>query len=232
MPIQKIKLVGLQRSTPVTYSEKDNSSWTSSLEKKPVCHAVYLYRSHLDGNEQADLRHHGGEDKTLYTMPMEHICHWRTALLLPHLPLGGLGENLTTLGAVESDVCIGDRFQLGEAVVQVSQPRLPCWVIGRRWGVREFAPRIEAEGRCGWYFRTEQEGSFSLADDLILLDRVQPEWSVAEVFQIITHPFENTQRSAALLKVPEAAERMKASLAGMLAEGVYPDQSQRLFGRF
>jgi MOSC domain-containing protein YiiM len=229
---QRIKLVGVQLATPVTYVEKDQSKWTSSLEKKPVCHAVYLRRTHLAGNEQADLRHHGGEDKTLYVMPMEHICHWRTTYDLSALPFGGLGENLTTIGALETDVCIGDRYQLGEAIVQVSQPRLPCWKIGLRWSVRELGPQMEAEGRCGWYFRTEREGSFSLADDLVLLERVQPDWRVAEVFQIITHPFENPQRSAALLDVPEASAGMKASLAAMLESGEYPDQTLRLYGKY
>ncbi len=230
MSIQRIKLLGLQLATPMTYVEEDQSTWTSSLEKKPVCHAVYLRRDHLAGNEQADLRHHGGEDKTLYTMPMEHVCHWRSVYSLPDLPFGGLGENLTVLGALETDVCIGDRFQLGEAVVQISQPRLPCWKIGRLWGVQEFGAQMEAEGRCGWYFRTIQEGSFSLADDLILLERVQPEWTIARVFQIITHPFEDLQSSKALLSIPEASKGMKDSLAGMLESGVYPDQTHRLYG--
>jgi MOSC domain-containing protein YiiM len=232
MSSQRIKLVGLQLATPIIYVEEDQSTWTSSLEKKPVCHDVYLRHDHLAGNEQADLRHHGGEDKTLYTMPMEHICHWRTVFSRPDLPFGGLGENLTVLGALETDVCIGDRFQLGEAMIQISQPRLPCWKIGRLWGVLDFGVQMEAEGRCGWYSRTIQEGTFSLADDLVLLERVQPEWSVARVFKIITHPFEDLQSSKALLDVPEAAKAMKDSLASMLKNGIYPDQTHRFYGDY
>lgn len=232
MSAERIKLVGVQLSTPTTYYEEDQSTWTSSLVKKPVCHAVYLRMSHLAGNEQADSKHHGGLDKTLYAMPLEHICHWRTTFSIPDLPFGGLGENLTTMGAVESEICIGDRFQLGEAVVEVSQPRLPCWKIGRCWGKPEFGERMEEAGHSGWYFRTIQEGSFSLANDLVLLQRVQPDWTVAEVFNIITHPLEHKQRAAKLLNVPEAASSMKASLAEVLESGIYPDQSPRLYGRF
>jgi MOSC domain-containing protein YiiM len=232
MSVERIKLVGVQLATPVTYVEEDDSTWTSSLVKKPVCHSVYLRQTHLAGNEQADRIHHGGEDKTLYALPLEHICHWRTTLSLPDLPFGGLGENLTLMGAVESEVCIGDRFQLGEALVEISQPRLPCWKIGRCWGRPDFGQRMEEAGHSGWYFRTLQEGSFSLADDLVMLQRVQPNWSVADVFHIITHPLENKQRAAELLQVPEAAKTMKESLTKVLESGIYPDQTSRLFGKY
>ncbi|MBI9051010.1 MAG: MOSC domain-containing protein [Anaerolineaceae bacterium] len=232
MSIEKIKLVGVQLATPITYVEEDQSTWTSSLVKKPVCHDVYLRTSHLAGNEQADLNHHGGKDKTLFAFPLEHICFWRDEVSLPDLPFGGLGENLTVMGVSEMDICIGDRFQLGEAFVEVSQPRLPCWKIGRCWGVHDLGKRMEEAGHSGWYFRTISEGSFSLADDLILTQRSQPDWTIAEVFRIITHPLANTERAKALLEVPEAAESMKTSLAKVLESGIYPDQTPRLFGRF
>ena len=230
MSVERIKLVGVQLATPITYVDEDQTTWTSSLVKKPVCHPVYLRRSHLAGNEQADSKHHGGEDKTLFAMPLEHICHWRTTFSMPDLPFGGLGENLTTWGVEERDVCIGDRFQLGEAVVEISQPRLPCWKIGRCWGNPEFGAKLEEAGHSGWYFRTIQEGSFSLADDLVLLQRVQPDWTVAEVFHIITHPLENQQRAAELLQVPEVAAKLKENLARILESGIYPDQTPRLYG--
>jgi MOSC domain-containing protein YiiM len=231
MPAQNIKLLGVQLSTPITYVEDDQSVWTSSLVKKPVCHAVYLRTDHLAGNEQADLHHHGGEDKTLLALPMEHVCYWRENVPIPALHFGGLGENLSVMGTFEADVCIGDRYQLGETQVEISQPRLPCWKIGRCWGVPDLGQRMEEAGHCGWYFRTLNEGSFSLVDDLVLIERVQPEWTIAEVFHIITHPFENPQRSAALLQVPEAAQSMKASLEKTLQSGIYPDQTPRLFGK-
>ena len=232
MTIEKIKLVGVQLATPVTYVEDDQSTWSTSLVKKPVCHCVYLRMSHLAGNDQADKKHHGGEDKTLYAFPLEHILYWREKLGRAELPFGGFGENLTVTTVTEADICIGDRFQLGEAIVEVSQPRLPCWKIGRVWGVHDLGERMEEAGHSGWYFRTISEGCFSLADDLVLMDRVQPDWTIKEAFTIITHPLENKERAAQLLDVPQAAASMKKSLQEYLDSGVYPDQTPRLYGRF
>ena len=232
MTVERIKLVGVQLATPVTYVEEDQSTWTTSLVKKPVCHCVYLRMSHLAGNDQADKKHHGGPDKTLYAFPLDHIIYWREKFNRPELPFGGFGENLTLTSVTEKDVCIGDRYQLGETVVEVSQPRLPCWKIGRVWGIHDLGKRMEEAGHSGWYFRTISEGCFSLADDLVLIERVQPDWTIEEVFHIITHPLENKERTMQFLEVPQAAESMKLQLKEVLDSGVYPDQTPRLYGRF
>src|SRR5688572_910438 len=109
-----------------------DKEWTTGFYKEPVAGAVWLGATNLVGDGQADLVNHGGRDKAVNVYPADHFWNWETELGIPNLSGGAFGENFTTVRALETDVCIGDVYEIGGAVVQISQPRQPCWKLARR----------------------------------------------------------------------------------------------------
>jgi MOSC domain-containing protein YiiM len=112
----------------------------------------------LDGDQQADLTVHGGEYKAVYCYPMEHYAYWKKELPGRELPMGMFGENLTTEGMLENEVHLGDRFLIGSAEVIVTQPRLPCYKLGVRFGADDMVKRFLASTRTGFYFSRHARG--------------------------------------------------------------------------
>jgi MOSC domain-containing protein YiiM len=141
----------------------------------------------LQGDEQADPRHHGGPDKALHHYPFDHYARWREAA--PDHPLlgaaGAFGENISTTGMLEDAVCVGDRFRLGSALIEISQGRQPCWKQGVRMEWTTLPALMVRERRSGWYYRVIEEGAVGAGDMLTLIDRTYPQWSVARVFGLL-----------------------------------------------
>lgn len=147
--------------------------WTTGFFKEPVSSAVRLGLINLEGDGQADLVHHGGTDKAVLAYSAEHYPGWRQSMNNPSLPFGAFGENFTITGLTEADVCIGDIWQVGdEAVLEVSQPRQPCWKLARRWRIKSLALDVQQTGRTGWYFRVLTEGIVAAGMRLVLLFRL------------------------------------------------------------
>ena len=148
----------------------------SGIFKSAVDGARYLGANGLEGDEQADLRYHGGPEKALHQYPAEHYAllaqEWPQCASL--LGPGVLGENISTRGMTEHDVCIGDVFGMGEARIQLSQPRSPCWKIDRRLKVDGASRFVEAAGVTGWYYRVLDEGRLCAGDEIVLLERPNP----------------------------------------------------------
>ncbi len=138
---------------------------TTGIYKKPVAGRVRVRRLNLDGDAQADLTVHGGADKAVYAYPAEHYEPWRRELG-HELPWGTFGENLTVTGMLEDEVAIGDAFRIGDAVVEVSQPRTPCSKLAMRMGMPEFPKRFLASGRTGFYLRVLTEGEVGSGDPI------------------------------------------------------------------
>ena len=159
-------------------------------------------RHNLQGDGQADLVHHGGVDKAVCAYSAEHWPYWQTILPPDQLRGGAFGENFTLEQLTETDVCIGDVFSIGTAVVQISQPRQPCWKLARRWHIQDLAVRVEHTGFTGWYFRVLQEGKVNTHAHLQLLDRPCPEWTVATANRIMHHEREGSSRRKTLEPVP------------------------------
>jgi MOSC domain-containing protein YiiM len=153
--------------------------WTSAIVKEPAAGPVYLSLTNLAGDKQADLKNHGGYDKTVNAYPIEHYAYWQAELGIASIPHGGFGENFTTRGLVEDTVFIGDIYQVGSALVQVSQPRQPCWKLARRWQVKDLAARVIESGRTGWYFRVLQEGTVEAGNSLQRVERQQSTWTIS-----------------------------------------------------
>ena len=136
--------VGLPRA--VTWRGK---TVTTAIFKEPVAGRVALRSLNLDGDRQADLTVHGGREKAVYAYPVEHYRYWRTELADAALPYGAFGENLTTEGLREHAVHVGDRFRVGSAELLLTQPRLPCYKLGIRFGRADMVKRFLASGRTG-----------------------------------------------------------------------------------
>ena len=143
---------------------------STGIFKKPVAGRVALRKLNLDGDGQADLNVHGGEYKAVYCYALEHYAYWKEALGR-ELPVGMFGENFTTEGSLEEAVHLGDRFSVGTAEVVVTQPRLPCYKLGIRFGADDMVKRYLASGRGGFYLAVTREGEVGAGDEISLLSR-------------------------------------------------------------
>src|SRR5438270_7187830 len=136
----------------------------TGIFKAPVAGHVALRRHNLTGDAQADLTVHGGRDKAVYAYPVEHYDFWREQLPSRELPFGVFGENLTTEGLREDEVRIGDEFAIGTARLVVTQPRMPCYKLGLRFGDPQMPKRFVAHRRPGIYFAVVEEGEIGSGD--------------------------------------------------------------------
>jgi len=137
----------------------------TSIFKAPVEGRVRVRKLNLDGDQQSDLSVHGGIDKAVYVYPSEHYSFWHEHLPAADLPWGAFGENFTTEGALEdTTVHIGDRFRVGSAAFVVTQPRMPCFKLGIRFGRGDIIKRFLRSGRNGFYFAVAEEGEVVAGD--------------------------------------------------------------------
>lgn len=160
---------------------------TSAIAKVPVEGARAVGWLGIEGDAQADLSVHGGPDKAIHHYPRDHYAWWQARLgTLPVLEApGAFGENVSTTGLTEDGACIGDRYRLGTALVEIAQGRQPCWKQAFRLGQADTVSLMVQSRRCGWYYRVIEEGSVGPGDRLTLIDRPHPEWSVARVIALL-----------------------------------------------
>ena len=201
----------------MAHSDHDRT-WNSGIEKRRVTGPVPAGLTNLAGDGQADLIHHGGVDKAIYCYPAEHYPVWRGELGLPDLPFGGLGENFTTAGLLEEQVCIGDTWQIGGAVVQVSQPRRPCYKLNLLWSVPDLDARVDASRRCGWYLRVLQPGSVEAGQAFVLIERPAPEWNIDRVYAIAQDIHAHSSDAIALLDLEVLSADWRAGIKSNLKE--------------
>ncbi|HUN89646.1 MAG TPA: MOSC domain-containing protein [Terriglobales bacterium] len=155
----------------------------SAIAKCPVEGPVMVRRTNLDGDRQADLKVHGGVNKAVYAYPSEHYDFWRRDLG-KELPYGMFGENLTTEGLVDSEVFIGDRYQIGSTILTVTQPRTPCYKLAARLEYQPILERMYSERRHGWYMSVEQEGTIAAGDEIRLIGRPANSITVLELISV------------------------------------------------
>jgi MOSC domain-containing protein YiiM len=179
-----MKLVSVQVGRPRSVPWRGKIV-TTGIFKEPVARRIMLRRANLDGDRQADLTVHGGRDKAVYVYPSEHYALWRTELPGMELPYGSFGENFTTEGLDEQSVRIGDRYRIGGTVVEVTQPRMPCYKLGVRFGRPDMPKRFHASGHCGWYLAVLQEGEVGEGDVWERIARQAGERSVIECYREI-----------------------------------------------
>lgn len=139
----------------------------TGIFKAPRPGRFHVRRLGLEGDEQADLEVHGGPLKAVYAYPSEHYAFWRKELPGTDLPWGAFGENLTTMGLSEENVHVGDRFQIGTAVLAATKPRFPCYKLGIRFGREDIIPRFLESGRTGFYLQVLEEGALGEGDEIL-----------------------------------------------------------------
>lgn len=159
----------------------------SAIRKEAEDRTVDIGMLGLIGDEQADLRVHGGPDKAVHHYPRDHYAFWES--LSPfHSKLdhpGAFGENIAVSGMVETEVCIGDRYRLGTALVEISQGRQPCWKQAHVMEWPELVSLMVKHRRSGWYYRVIEPGQVAAGDTIALVERPYPEWTVERVFSLL-----------------------------------------------
>jgi MOSC domain-containing protein YiiM len=154
---------------------------TTGIFKEPIEGHVMLKRLNLDGDKQADLTVHGGVDKAVYAYPVEHYDYWRRELPRMNLPWGMFGENFTTEGLLEDEVNIGDTLKIGSAKLMVTQPRMPCYKLGVRFGRMDIIRRFMASGRPGIYFKVSKEGEVKTGNKVKIIRRDKNNVTVRDI---------------------------------------------------
>jgi len=174
----------------------------SAIWKSPVAGRIAARGVNLDGDQQADRKAHGGPDKAIYAYAVEDTRWWEQELGRP-LASGDFGENLTTEGVLVNDALVGDRWQIGTMVLEVSEPRIPCWRLGVRMNDEMFPRRFTEALRPGTYLRIVNEGNVGAGDELRLVERPDHNLTVRDVFRIYTRDRDEVGR---LLAVPQMSE--------------------------
>jgi len=178
-----MKVISVNVGLPRTVQWKGKAVSTG-IFKAPVSGRIHLRTLNFDGDRQADLSVHGGPDKAVYVYPVEHYAYWHRELPGMTLPWGIFGENLTTEGLQEDTLQIGDRFRIGSAEVVVTQPRLPCFKLGLRFGCDDIVKRFLASGRMGFYFKVVAEGEVAAGDPVLLVERASGSVAVSEITRL------------------------------------------------
>lgn len=180
----------------------------TGIDKKPIAAPWHVSLTGLHGDAQADLKNHGGAQKAIHHYPHEHYAEWASEIGAHPLfqERGAFGENISTTGWTESNVCIGDIVQFGSATLQVSQGRQPCWKLNKRFGREDMAQAIQKSGRTGWYYRVLEEGTAGDGDRLSLLERPQPEWPLSRLIRLLYVDTKAWSELAAMAVLPELAE--------------------------
>jgi len=198
-----------------------NGAEASAIAKRPREGVVQLFEEGFAPDEQADRRVHGGPEKAVHLYPLDHHAVWReeledaAALALLDEP-GAFGSNLSVSGVTEDDVFIGDRFRLGSAVIELNQPRQPCWKIDHRFGVKGMTARIVETGRSGWYFRVLETGEVEAGDVLERIEVGDQSWSAKRVFTALIVGNTTREELEELAAMPRLSPQIQAKAINRL----------------
>lgn len=212
-----MKLLSVNVSKPKAVSYNGKTIHTG-IFKVPVNGRVALRRFNLDGDGQGDLTVHGGVDKAVYAYPHEHYGHWRRELQLDNLTYGQFGENLTVEGMLEDSVHIGDIFRVGSALVEVSQPRVPCFKLGLKMGMPTFPKQFLASERSGFYLRVLETGEVGAGDVIERVKVGQKRLTVKAVHHLLYFDSGNLERIHEVLSIPALAVSWRESFEKVLAK--------------
>ncbi len=182
---------------------------TTGIFKEPVKGPLMLRTLNLDGDGQADLTVHGGVSKAVYAYPSEHYAFWRTEFPEMNLSWGMFGENLTTEGLLEDAIYIGDRFRVGQTELMVTEPRMPCYKLGIKFGRADIIKRFLASRRSGFYFAVMREGMVSAGDALELIGREQQDISVADITRLYAFEKDDVKALRRAIEVDALPENWK-----------------------
>jgi MOSC domain-containing protein YiiM len=189
-----VKLISINVALPRLANYRTQTVKTG-IFKQPVSGPVPLRTLNLDGDRQADLTVHGGPFKAVYAYPSEHLAFWSEELPGTQLPYGMFGENFSTEGILEGDLNVGDRLEIGSAVIVVRQPRIPCYKLAVKFRRDDILARFLRSGRSGFYFSVEREGTVEAGNTFEFLSREPAAITIAEM----NHLFANDPYNQELL---------------------------------
>ena len=189
----------------------------SGINKRPIEEEVFLGKLNFVGDAQADLIHHGGVDKAVCVYPVEHYSFWEN-FMGKKLDFPSFGENLTVQAMQEEVIHIGDVIQIGTAIVQVSQPRKPCYKLARKYGITDLPLQVQNTGYTGYYFRVLQEGVIKRGDLPVMLETDPLGVTVAYANQIMHHEKKNIDGIHKVLAVKALSDSWRASLQERLKD--------------
>src|SRR2546425_4216291 len=205
-PLASLQVVSVNVGLPSAVVWKGRTVVTG-IFKEPVAGRVAIRQLNLEGDRQADLTVHGGPEKAVYAYPAEYYAFWREQFPEMELPWGMFGENLTIEGLLEESVHIGDHFQVGSAHLVVTQPRLPCYKLGLKFGRDDILKRFLRSGLTGFYFAVLKEGEVAAGDPIRLLHRDEHQVKVADITRLYRqdkHNLDLLRRVMAVEALPEA----------------------------
>jgi MOSC domain-containing protein YiiM len=212
-----MQLLSLNVALPQEITWRGNTIRTS-IFKQPVAGLVQLHAEHLAGDGQADLRVHGGPDKAVYAYPQEHHAYWQQHLPAAQLVPGAFGENLTTTGLLETQVRVGDCFQIGTAVLMAVQPRRPCLKLGIWWQRPSLVREFEEAQRPGIYFRVVQEGQLQAGDAIALAEPSTCAVTIHDMVQMLAPGYADLEKVRALLALSTLSPSWRERLGQLLGQ--------------
>jgi MOSC domain-containing protein YiiM len=192
---------------------------TTGIFKEPVQGSVRLRKLNLEGDKQADLKVHGGVDKAVYAYAGEHYDYWRQELPDMSLPWGMFGENFTTEGMFEESVNIGDQFKVGTANLIATQPRMPCYKLGVKFGSMDMIKRFLASGLTGVYFKVMKEGELEQGDEIKLIKKDENSVTVKDIVRIYTIDKDDIQTIERAIKIKDLPNGWRYHFIKQLEQG-------------
>src|SRR6202044_2213481 len=205
--------VGLPRA--VTWNGK---TVRTAVWKSPVTGRRMVRKLDIDGDAQADLAGHCGEQGAVFVYQMDSYHYWERFLSRNDFTFGQFGENFTVDGLLDSEVCIGDRYRIGDAVLEVTQPRVTCYRVGIRMSEPRMPALLVAQHRPGFYFRVLQEGEVGAGDDIAKITDGPERMSVAEVDALLYLPGQSSEQLQRALRIPALSKGWRSSFQAMLQQ--------------
>ena len=157
---------------------------TTAIYKEPVAGRVKVSDLTIVGDAQVDRRFHGGANKAVYAYPSEHYEFWKSELPEMDLPFGVFGENLTTVGLLETEVCVGDKIRVGTVELMATEPRFPCFKLGIKFGRKDIIRRFQKSRRSGIYFSVAKTGEFQAGDEIVFLERDENRITIEDLVRL------------------------------------------------
>ena len=205
---------------------KSNQKIITAINRTEV-DILNVYKDSIEGDEVYNKIHHGGLQRVIHHYPLEHYIFWKNLFPGTHFSPGLMGENISTAGLTEENVCIGDTYRIGSTLCVVSEPRKPCATINHQFQITGFARKVQSEAKTGWFYKIFQEGIIRSGDEIILEERLYPELTIKECVQaLLVHP------DRVILEMmgqnPALSNNWRIPAREFLKSGTLPDDRGRL----
>ncbi len=221
-----MRLLSVNVSLPIEVPH-GHETVSTGIFKEPVTRRVMLRRLNLDRDGQADLENHGGIYQAAYVYSIEHYDYWRRELGRDDFAFGQFGENFTVEGMMEDDIHIGDVFRVGGALVEVTQPRTPCFKLGIKMGIARFPKLFLASGRVGFYLRVLEEGEVGAGDSFERIESDPERMTVRETSHLLFFEPENLEGARRALRVRSLSPGWRDSFKERLTKGSLINERDR-----